>query len=207
MKINRTAWALAALAPGLAACGSSPPQTVTVTAGPPASTATTAPTTPAPVPQRTTTAPGSRSGGTQAPAQIRTSPGPAFTRTTGGTSAGGDLGAAETTLTRLGATPVSTSTYDPNETLRVLIATPRNASSEQAFFFDGTKYLGTDTKVSSGRIAVTAHGDTDVTLSYGIYRSGDRDCCPSGAPRTVRFELDGGHLVALDPIPDSSLRR
>jgi hypothetical protein len=210
MKITRKAWALAALLPALAGCGSSStPQTVTVTAPPPSSTATTGTTTTATTPQRTTGAgtPATPSGGTRAPSQTRRSPAPAFTRTTGGTQAGGDLGAAETTLARLGATAVSTSTYDANQTLRVLIGVRRNTTFQQAFFFDGTRYLGTDAKASSGKIAVTAHGDTDVTLSYGIYGAGDRDCCPSGTPRTVRFELDGGHLVALDPIPDTALRR
>jgi hypothetical protein len=199
----------------LAACGStqssSPtPPTVTVTAPPPATTggASTTPAPPAPTttqPTRTTPPPS-----TTTPGSTRTAPGPAFTRTTGGTAPGGDLQSAVARLRGLGFTPLSTGTYDGNQTLRVLVGArtgSADARTQQAFFFDGSRYLGTDAAATSGRIAVTGHGDTEVTLRYGIYRPGDPDCCPSGTPRTVRFALDSGRLVPLDPIPAAAARR
>ncbi|HEU0315702.1 MAG TPA: LppP/LprE family lipoprotein, partial [Solirubrobacteraceae bacterium] len=73
--------------------------------------------------------------------------------------------------------------------------------------FDGPRYLGTDASAPSGQIAVVGNGDTDVRLRYALYRSSDPDCCPTGTPRTVDFTLDGGHLVAADPIPAVADRR
>jgi hypothetical protein len=137
-------------------------------------------------------------------ATTRTQTAPAFAGT-GGTPAG-DLGAAVAKVRGLGFSPVTTSTYDANQTLRVLIGA-RAAGAQQAFFFDGSKFLGTDAAATSGQLAVAGHGDTDVALRYGIYRPGDRTCCPSGPPQTVRFVLDGGHLVAQDPIPGTAARR
>jgi hypothetical protein len=200
-------WALLALLPTLAACGgssnssASAPVTVTVTA--PSEPTTTSPPPTAPPPAATTPA-------TTAPAPTRTAPGPAFTRTTGGTPAASDLDAAVAKLRALGFSPLSTGTYDAGETLRVLVGArtgSADAHTQQAFFFDGAKYLGTDAAATSGQIGVVGHGDTDVTLRYAIYRPGDADCCPSGAARTVRFELDSGRLVAVDPIPSLASRR
>jgi hypothetical protein len=113
-----------------------------------------------------------------------------------------------TRLRGLGFTPVSTTTFAPDQTLHVLVGARQGAArTQQAFFFSGAKYLGTDTAAASGLITVTAHGDTDVTLRYGIYNPSDGVCCPSGAPVSVRFELDGGRLMALDPIPGAAARR
>jgi hypothetical protein len=186
----------AATAAGVAACGSSsdasnvslPTVTKTVVASPPSDVAPT--TTAAPQPT-TTTVPTV----TNPPAQTRTATAPAFTETTGGTSsAGGDLQAAVATLRTRGYAPVSTSTYDSGDTLRVLIGA--NGGAEQAFFFDGTTYLGTDTKLPSRSIAVTGQTDTEVTLSYAT----------TAGSASVRFELDQGALTPLDPIPSSAAR-
>jgi len=185
----------AASAAGLAACGASnsprgPLPTVTITTPAPApatqqpaSTAST-PTTPTTVPRLTTPAD-----------QTRTGPAPAFTRTTGGTAAqGGPLEAAVASLRTRGYTPLNTSSYDPNQTLRVLIGS--NGGREQAFFFDGTTYLGTDTKLPSRSIAVTGQSDTGITLRYAT----------TSGPVSVHFELDRGHLTPLDPIPSTAAR-
>jgi hypothetical protein len=211
MTFGPTRWALVALVPvlALAACGgssnSSSPAPVTVTVTAPSEPTTTSPQTTTPAPSPTVAAPT-----TTAPAQTRTAPGPAFTRTTGGTPAASDLDAAVGKLRALGFAPLSTRTYDSGQTLRVLVGArtgSADAHTQQAFFFDGPRYLGTDAAATSGQIGVIGHGDTDVTLRYGIYRPGDADCCPSGAPRTVRFALDSGRLVAVDPIPSLASRR
>jgi hypothetical protein len=75
---------------------------------------------------------------------------------------------------------------------------------QQAFFFLGGLYLGTDTKEPSVSVNVVSQGDTEVTLAYPLYRSSDPLCCPSGGTATVRFQLDNGRLVPLDPIPPAS---
>jgi LppP/LprE lipoprotein len=188
----------AACAAGIAACGSSnasnvslPTVTITTPAGPPSATDTQPPATETTAPTTTTTIPTV----TSPPAQTRTATAPAFTQTSGGTSAdSGDLLAAVTTLKARGYEPVSTSTYDANETLRVVIGA--NGGAEQAFFFDGPTYLGTDTKDPSRSISVTGQTDTEVTLRYGT----------TNGSATVRFELDMGQLTPLDTIPSASSR-
>jgi hypothetical protein len=185
----------AASAAGLAACGSGnssqvslPTVTITTPAPSPAptqqATITTAPTTTTTIPDVTTPV-----------NQTRTATAPAFTKTTGGTSAqGGDLQAAVATLRTRGYTPTSTSSYDPDQTLRVLIGS--SGGAEQAFFFDGTTYLGTDTKLPSRSISVTGQTDTEVTLQYAT----------TNGPVTVHFELDMGQLTPLDTIPSTAAR-
>jgi hypothetical protein len=184
----------AATAAGLAACGSSNSSqaslpTVTITTPAPATPAQQAPVTAAPT--TTTTIPNV----TTPVNQTRTATAPAFTKTTGGTSPqGGDLQAAVATLKTRGYAPLSTSSYDPDQTLRVLIGS--NGGAEQAFFFDGTTYLGTDTKLPSRSISVTGQTDTEVTLQYGT----------ANGPATVHFELDMGQLTPLDAIPSTAAR-
>ena len=77
-------------------------------------------------------------------------------------------------------------------------------NGERAFFFDQGTYLGTDAAAASGQIAVLGHNDTEVTLSYGIYKPGAPS--PSGS-RRVRFALDMGQLSPLDAIPSVAVRR
>ena len=130
----------------------------------------------------------------------RTETGPAFVVTT--PSGGGALAAAVGLLSRKGYSAVDTSTYRPADTLRVLIG--RAAGGERAFFFDEASYLGTDASAASARITVFAHSDTEVVLSYAIYRPGAP--APSGV-RLVHFALDMGKLNAIDSIPSVSQRR
>jgi hypothetical protein len=187
----------AATAAGIAACGSSDASnaslpTVTITTPATQSTAPdqTAPATTTPA-TTTTTLPTV----TSPPTQTRTATAPAFTQTTGGTSSdGGDLGAAVATMKARGYAPVSTSTYAADQTLRVLIGA--NGGAEQAFFFDGTTYLGTDTKDPSRSIAVTGQTDTEVSLRYAT----------TNGSTTVRYELDSGRLTPLDAIPSAASR-
>jgi hypothetical protein len=204
MKPTRILGALLALPPILAACGSSPRATTVVTVTVPAPATATTGTTTTPTASSTVTTTTKTVTTTAPPSSTRTETAPAFAGT-GGTPAG-DLGVAVAKLRSLGFSPLSTATYDPNQTLRVLIGA-KAAGAQQAFFFDGAKFLGTDAAATSGAISVAGHGDTDVTLRYGIYNPTDRLCCPSGPPQTVRFVLDSGHLVAQNPIPGTVARR
>jgi hypothetical protein len=168
-----------AAAAALASCGSKRAavvvETVTVTTPRTTSTQATTATTPT------------------TPTQTRTATGPGFT---GGTPAtpSGALSAALASLSSRGFTPVSTSTYQPGDTLRVLIG--RRSGAEQAFFFNGSRYLGTDASGTSRSISVVGQSDTQVSLRYAT----------TSGPQTVRFVLDMGRLMALDSIPSSAAR-
>lgn len=134
----------------------------------------------------------------------RSAPAPAFTQQS---SSSEGLSGAVRVLGGYGFTASDTSTYNPNHTLRVLVGKRTGSSdgySQQAFFFEGERYLGTDASASSAAIEVVSEGDTEVTLAYSLYRPSDSLCCPSGGQAKVRFQLDNGQLQALDPIPPAS---
>ena len=104
-----------------------------------------------------------------------------------------------------GLQPVNTSDYHASQTLRVLIGKGTGSSSpHRAFFFVTGRYIGTDASAPSGMLQVVAQSDTEVTLAYSLYRPGDSPCCPGGGQARVRFQLNNGRLVALDPIPPVS---
>lgn len=198
-----TLLATVALAAALAGCGS---QTKTVTVASSPAPATTASTTTAstgttsstPTVATTTT-------GTTA-ATTRTAPEPSFTEQEAHAAEGATAAAA--VLTAHDFTAKDTSEYHPDQTLRVLVGTRSSGDGheQQAFFFLDGRYLGTDTKDPSGQIAVVSQSDTEVAISYGIYRQGDSACCPSGGQQVVHFALNNGRLTALDPIPPLSSR-
>jgi len=191
----------------LTACGSST-KTVTVSSAPPVSqtTSTTAPST-----QTTgTQTSSSQSQTTSTPAETgtktRTAPEPAFTQQE--SKAEGVSGAAADVRAR-GYTPNDTSEYHSNQTLRVLVGTQTGSSDgygQQAFFFVDGRYLGTDTKLPSATVKVVDQGDTEVTLAYPIYRSGDPLSSPSGGEARVTFALNNGKLVPSGKIPPASAR-
>ncbi|HEV7943192.1 MAG TPA: LppP/LprE family lipoprotein [Solirubrobacteraceae bacterium] len=140
----------------------------------------------------------------------RTSSAPAFTQQEG---EGQALAAAVATVKSQGYTPNDTSEYHPQQTLRVLTATRAGTGGsyqQRAFFFVDGRYIGTDSSQPSGSVKVASQGETSVTLSYGMYSSGDSLCCPD-SQATVVFQLNNGRLQALDPIPpahaDSGLSR
>jgi LppP/LprE lipoprotein len=133
----------------------------------------------------------------------RTSTAPAFVGPLAGESA--ELKAAIRHLTAAGYVPVSTSTYHPDDTLRVLIGRRASgAAGELAFFFDQGDYLGTDSTTPSAQISVVSALDAEVVLAYAIYRAGA--ATPSGL-RYVHFELDMGALSHADALPSVSARR
>ncbi len=190
----------------LAACGSGT-KTVTVSSAPPVSQTTATPTTSsakttstaATTPTATTTTP---SNGTT----THSAPEPAFTKTEA--SAEGSGGAAAAVRAH-GYTPNDTAEYHANQTLRVLVGTRTGSADgygQQAFFFVGGRYLGTDTKEASATVKVVSQGDTEVTLSYPLYRKGDPLSSPSGGEARVTFQLNNGKLVPLGTIPPASSR-
>ena len=203
----------------LAACGSNTTTTVTVTRTVAANTTATS-TSSATTTSRSHTRTSTSTSSSGAPARstssttttaptattststttTRTETGPAFVVTT--PSGGGALAGAIALLSRKGFSAIDSSSYQPDDTLRVLIG--RAAAGERAFFFDDTTFLGTDASVASAHITVFAHSDTEVVLSYSIYRPGAQ---ASSGVRRVHFALDMGMLNALDPIPSVSQRR
>jgi hypothetical protein len=194
----------ASIGAALAGCGS---QTKTVSvAGAPAVTqsttsstqASTATTTTTPTQTTTTsTAPTSSNGGSEAPSTTHSAPEPAFTQQEAHTEG---LSEAVSVLRARGYTPNEASQYHASQTLRVLIGS-NGSSGQQAFFFLNGRYLGTDTKEPSAAVKVIAQSDTEVTLSYPLYRPTDPPSSPSGGQAVVHFQLNNGKLTSLDPIP------
>ena len=160
-------------------------------------------TTKATTPASTAPTPSSEHGGTSGPTTTRTAPEPAFTHQgtdTGKTAEG--LSGAEAVLGAKGYTANATSDYHPNQTLRVLIGT-HAGSEQQAFFFVGGRYLGTDAKQPSASIKVASQSDTEVTLAYSLSSSSG-----GGAGQaTVHFQLNNGKLTPLGPLPSASSRK
>jgi hypothetical protein len=191
--------------PALTGCGSGGAKTVSVTNTPGAGTGATNPggvsagqTSSTPTTTKTESRPSTSVQTT------RTAPAPAFTKETTG---GEGLDQAVAVVKAHGYTPDDTTSYHPNQTLQVLVAT-RTASADgyaqQAFFFVDSRYVGTDTSTPSAGIKLISQGDTEATLAYRLYRPGDPLCCARGGEATVRFQLNNGRLVPLDPIPPAN---
>jgi hypothetical protein len=108
-----------------------------------------------------------------------------------------------------GFEPVAIATYDPQQTLRVLIGRPKASSTgrgRRAFFFVNEQYIGTDSASPSLRLKVAARRDGQITLAYTRYAAGDRPCCPSDGTVKVRFAMSDGRLAPLDAIPPAASR-
>jgi len=194
----------------LSGCGSAtrtvsvaaaPPATQTAggSVGPPPITATATNATPG-----TTPAPATPSGGTPGPATTRSAPEPAFTRTEAGSEG---LSGATALLRARGFTANSTADYHANQSLRVLVGTRTGSGDgygQQAFFFVGGHFIGTDSSQPSATLRVVGQSDTEVTLAYPLYRRNDPLCCPGAGQAQVRFQLDNGRLRPMDPIPSAN---
>jgi len=196
---------LAAGAIALTGCGSGGTKTVSVSSATPPGTATkstpTQSTPPSSPSIKTTTTGASTTGGVQA---TRTTTAPAFTKEAPNS---GDLSGAVTVVKAHGFTPNDTSDYRSGQTLRVLTATRTGSGdgyAQQAFFFVGNRYIGTDTSQPSAGVKVVAQGDTEVTLAYPLYRPHDPLCCPGAGQATVHFQLNNGRLVPIGTIPPAS---
>jgi LppP/LprE lipoprotein len=185
---------------------SAPPVQTTGTTTTQATSTTSTSTTPASTSTSTTPATGTPSGGTSSPTTTRSAPAPAFTHQgTSANSTAEGLSGAEAVLQAKGFTANATSEYHPNQTLRVLVGT-RSGSGEgngqQAFFFVGGRYIGTDAKQPSASIHVVSQSETEVTLAYALSSANG-----GGGQATVRFQLNDGKLTPLDPIPSASSRQ
>jgi LppP/LprE lipoprotein len=135
----------------------------------------------------------------------RTESAPAFTRQTSAPPA--TAAAAASVVRAHGYTPADISQYHPNQTLRVLVGTRVGSDDDhgqQAFFFLGDHYIGTDASQPSATIRVVEQSDTEVTLAYALYRAHDALCCPSGGEAKVSFQLNNGMLTPLQAIPPAS---
>lgn len=194
----------------LGGCGSGGTKTVSVSSAVPPQTTTQSTTTTGTTPSPTkTTAPTSTTtstNGTGGSEATRTSTAPAFTKEA--TSVEG-LSAAQTVVKAHGYTAGETSDYRPEQTLRVLVGTRTGSSDgygQQAFFFVGGHYIGTDASEPSASVKVVGQSDTEVTLAYPLYKPGDPQSHPSGGEKIVHFQLNNGRLVALNPIPSAASR-
>lgn len=201
--------AAAAAAVAIAGCGSGGTKTVSVASTTPSEAATQPTTTTGTTqssPPTTSTGTGTSTNQTGGAEATRTSTAPAFTKESG--SAEG-VSAAAAVLRAHGYAPSETSQYRPDQTLRVLVGTRAGSSDgygQQAFFFVDGHYLGTDTSQPSATVKVVSQADTEVALSYPIYKTGDPLSKPSGGEKTVRFQLNNGRLVPLGQIPSAAAR-
>jgi hypothetical protein len=109
-----------------------------------------------------------------------------------------------------GFEPVAISTYNPRQSLRVLIGRPKAASTgvrgRRAFFFIREQYIGTDAASPSLRLKVAGQKGNLITLAYTRYAAGDKACCPSDGTVKVRFQMGEGRVQPLDPIPPMAAR-
>jgi hypothetical protein len=197
----------------LGGCGGA---TKTVTASEAAAPATgaatavhTTPTSTATTPKPTATTGGASQSTAKSPIPTRTAPEPAFTHQGSGSgeAVGQATAAAVAVIKTHGYTPNNTSDYHPNQTLRVLVGTRTGSADgydQRAFFFVDGRYIGTDSSQPSASVRVVSQSDTEVTLAYPLYRPHDPLCCPSAGQARVRFQLNNGKLVPLDPIPPAS---
>jgi hypothetical protein len=185
------------------ACGSGT-KTVSVSGEPPSQSGTgasTARTTPRST-THTTAAPSAT--GTTGSTTTRTAREPAFTEHE---AKGAAIGKAAAVLRGRGFVPANTADFHPGQALEVLIGVRAGSGDgygQQAFFFVNGRYIGTDASEPSAALRVLDQGDTEVTLSYPLYRRGDPLCCPGGGHRSVRFQLNNGKLTPLDTIPPVS---
>lgn len=195
LPIPLAALALALLACLLAGCGggsdtgvvtdaqtTTVTRTVTTPQAPPTTTTATTATTPVP----TTT-------GTTVPA-----PNPSAPLT---------LAAAEAVLNRRGFATLTARDFRPDQMLKVLLGVRRDAPegrAQQAFFFVGDRFIGTDTSDTSGSLSVTSQQNDRITITYGLYKPQDALGNPSDGSTDVTYRWTGAKLVPTGAIPPSS---
>jgi LppP/LprE lipoprotein len=117
------------------------------------------------------------------------------------------LRAAEQTLAARGFAALTERDFRPDQPLKVLIGVRRgsaDARTQQAFFFVGDRFIGTDTADTSAGISVVDQGDGQVTLAYELYKSSDAMCCPSAGMAQVAYRWTGTRLQPQGTIPPSA---
>jgi hypothetical protein len=70
----------------------------------------------------------------------------------------------------------------------------------RAFFFAGTRLIGTDSTAGSSSLVVKRSGKRWVALTYGVFAPGAKPCCPVSTT-SVRFEWNGSALTPKGTIP------
>jgi hypothetical protein len=98
-----------------------------------------------------------------------------------------------------GYEPVRVADFNPRHELRVLIGhrTGDTTGPRRAFFFRPSGYVGSDSTAPSTDLQVAGSGKDWVTLSYGIYATGDQPGHPSGGHVKVRFAWNGSAVTAV----------
>jgi hypothetical protein len=116
------------------------------------------------------------------------------------------LQTAEQVLDARGYAPLGERDWRPDQPLKVLLGVSRSADprAEQAFFFVGDTFIGTDTKDPSAAIEVAAQGEDSVTLSYALFRPADQIDVPTGGTAAVTYRWDGSRLTPQDSIPSAT---
>ena len=76
------------------------------------------------------------------------------------------------------------------------------SSPVQALMFHYGEYVGSPTGSGVGYLGIAKNQTTDNTVVL-IYRATPGSCgaCPDAEYKNVRFQLQNGKIVALDPIP------
>ncbi len=181
----------------LSACGSGSTKTVSVANTTPLVAPSAATTTATNTTSAATASGASQSSATtttSASGTARTQSAPGFVQTT----TSGATGPAAVVVAH-GYAPASPSTYNPQNTLQVIIAT-NQLGLEKAFFFVNGRYIGTDTSAASNSISLVGQSDTEVTLGYALMHP---DGSSAGTAR-VSYALNNGMLSPLDPIPSAN---
>jgi len=119
-----------------------------------------------------------------------------------------DFDAASQTVSQMGYTVVSSPNSQETApgALNALIgqcASSGTGYCKHAFFFVGSKYIGTDTSDIDIAVELSWQTSDTVALSYPLYAPSDPHCCPTAGSRLVRFHWDGSVLTPLDPLPSN----
>jgi LppP/LprE lipoprotein len=117
------------------------------------------------------------------------------------------LRAAEQTLAARGFAALTERDFRPDQPLKVLVGVRRgsaDARTQQAFFFVGDRFIGTDTADPSAGISVAGQSGDEVTLAYELYKPSDALCCPSGGMAQVAYRWTGTRLQPQGAIPPSA---
>jgi hypothetical protein len=98
-----------------------------------------------------------------------------------------------------GYEPVSVKAFNPRHALRVMIGHRAGDATgpRRAFFFRSSGLVGTDSTSPSTNLKISGSGSNWVTLSYGIYATGDQPSSPSGGHVKVRFAWSDGALAPV----------
>jgi hypothetical protein len=82
----------------------------------------------------------------------------------------------------------------------VVSAGDASDSPGQVLFFDRKSPIGTAAPQPRPYLTVMSTANDTASVQYQWRQGQDPACCPTGSA-TVRFQVDGGKLKALDPVP------